>query len=486
MSEKRALGTLALGTLPYNFNARCDLHPTGEIGSVLKGRCADTNLSVRALALDIISKIAVGMGPPFEKHAAKFTTAVGNVTADQKAPIRLAAVATLKAMANACEGLDSMVSGMATSLESTNPALRASLLGFIGAEFQSREPAASIDLAPLALPVLSALEDRNGDVRKAAQTVLPFIVSHAGYNYVVNQASSLKAASRATVLPLIQAVRDATVAAKPSAKATTIEKQSAAVAKPSIPSKAASIASSSSSASLPGRAAVPGKSVSGARGMALKTNALRTAAPSSTNTTTYEEVGRVRAVPNVSRIGGGMRPPSVVRTVESAESSGRQSVKRVPPLRTVEIDSKAIRAKRDGNRWSAENSNASQLLEMLQKQMEPHCSPELATLLFSVDRSAEKDHFAGLTQFEEFYDQATDGARYGLSDEVLRDIRLANVDLPLKYTSIRLHDGSTQMVLKCLDVVLNIVETVDRTSQSGFTDAESNVLLPVLISKVSC
>jgi cytoskeleton-associated protein 5 len=154
-------------------------------------------------------------------------------------------------------------------------------------------------------------------------------------------------------------------------------------------------------------------------------------------------------------------------------------------LHSTDIEAKTQRAKRDGTRWSSDTTNAGHLLETLQKQMEPHCSPEHMGLLFSVDRNAEKDHYAGLAQLEEFYDQTTPASRYGLADDTLRDIRLANVDIALKYTSVRLRDGSTQMVLKCLDLVQRIVETVDRTAQSGFTDAESNILLPALISKVS-
>lgn len=57
----------------------------GEIGGVLKKAMADTNLSVKLLALGIISKISIGMGQPFDKYLRLLTPAVASVCADQKA-----------------------------------------------------------------------------------------------------------------------------------------------------------------------------------------------------------------------------------------------------------------------------------------------------------------------------------------------------------------------------------------------------------------
>jgi hypothetical protein len=65
---------------------------SGEIGQVLKARVTDTNKAVQVLALDIISKIAIGMGKPFERQSRFFVLPVATVLADQKAPIRTAAI----------------------------------------------------------------------------------------------------------------------------------------------------------------------------------------------------------------------------------------------------------------------------------------------------------------------------------------------------------------------------------------------------------
>ncbi|KAG1247452.1 hypothetical protein G6F68_014196 [Rhizopus microsporus] len=59
-------------------------------------------------------------------------------------------------------------------------------------------------------PLFSCLQDRNADVRKAAQTFIPILVSLVGYDTVARQANELKAAQRQTVMPLIESVKGLT------------------------------------------------------------------------------------------------------------------------------------------------------------------------------------------------------------------------------------------------------------------------------------
>ncbi len=430
---------------------------------------------MKNLALTIIAKIATGMGPPFERHARPLAAAVAGVTADQKATTRAAAVTCLQAMSEACGGLDSVVAGLTTGLESTNPALRSTVLGFIGADFAAREPSSSIDLSGLIMPVLTSLEDRNGDVRKAAQAVLPFVVARAGYNQVANQTSSLKAASRATVMPLLEAARDAAAAQKKSlaaAKGPAVAKASA----PAAPARSAPIASSSSAAVPAARNESVPRGLAGARGMSLKST-IRD--PAAAARPTYDEVKASRPTGRLDAIKAiGQSAPAI----HSSSGSGEQ-----PPFSLIDHELKLARGRRDGSKWASDTATSQSLLELLHKQMDTAASPELVARLFSVDRSAEKDHMVGLSMMEEFYNVHTDASRYDLLDDnLLRDVRLENLDLPIKYASARMRDGSTQMVLKCLDLLQNIVEVVDQTAGNGFSDADSQILIPALIGKVSC
>ncbi|QRW01882.1 CLASP amino-terminal protein [Ceratobasidium sp. AG-Ba] len=173
----------------------------GELGQVLKARVGDTNKVVQALALDIISRIANAMNKPFEKHAKLLTLPVATVLSDQKANVRALAVATLSAMATACEGLEPMSTQLGTAMEAANPVQRGALLGWLAEWFKAHEPSPGLDLASWAGPIVSCLEDRNADVRKGAQAVLPIVISSAGFDYVMSQTNSLKPASRSTVVP---------------------------------------------------------------------------------------------------------------------------------------------------------------------------------------------------------------------------------------------------------------------------------------------
>src|ERR1700722_3288702 len=188
-------------------------------------RVTDTNKAGQMLALDIVSRLATGMGKSFDKQTRLFALPVATVLADQKAPIRAAACQTLTAIATACDGVESMVHGLTTALETSNPVQKATLLQWLVDWFKNHQPSSSLDLSNWAAPVVSSLDDRNGDVRKGAQALLPMLIFCAGFDYVLQQPNSLKPASRTSAIPIIQAARLAVPApaspphsSKPSAK----------------------------------------------------------------------------------------------------------------------------------------------------------------------------------------------------------------------------------------------------------------------------
>ncbi|KAG8755464.1 Microtubule-associated protein, microtubule dynamics during spindle orientation, partial [Serendipita sp. 396] len=157
----------------------------GDIGQVLKARVLDQNKLVQALALDIIARIATGMNKPFEKYTRIFAVPVATVLADQKAPIRTSAMATLTAMATACESIDSLVHGLAAALEVQNPMQRSTLLGWLVDWFKDHPPTTANSLSDFAAPTILCLDDRSAEVRKAAQGLLPYLIQNIGYDAVV-------------------------------------------------------------------------------------------------------------------------------------------------------------------------------------------------------------------------------------------------------------------------------------------------------------
>jgi cytoskeleton-associated protein 5 len=380
----------------------------------------------------------------------------------------------LTAIATACEGLDSMVHGLTTALESTNPMQRASLLFWLDDWFKEHEPPASLDLSGWASPVVSCLDDRNGDVRKAAQAILPTVINCAGFDYVLQQTTSLKPASRSTAIPLIHAARAAAQArtpapqvvgghAKPTAKPAAISAQSPASASPPPESPIAPA----------GKSGPPSKM------------GVRRKLPQGTNSrpeSWAEEVPSSR-LPGKPGVGGLKRPGAAASSARGAQSPVASNM----PFSGTNVDAKKARLGKDAQKWINEaGPTKKDMAELLQHQMEPHASKDLVTHLFSHDHNAVNDHLSGLATMAEFYTSAqAHGEKFGVPLEDMRAVALANFDLPLKYVSIKGHEPQSNLIARCLDVVDGVLGFL-RSVNYQLTDPEALCFIPTMIYKVGC
>ncbi|TXT09213.1 hypothetical protein VHUM_02687 [Vanrija humicola] len=452
----------------------------GEIGTVLKKAMADTNLAVKMLALGIITKIATGMGQPFDKYNRLIVAAVCSVCADQKATTRSAALTTLSAIADACGSLDTMYAGIGASLESTNPALRSSVLGWVGDRLTAEPPSRTADLTPLGAPVIAGLEDRNGDVRKAAGAVLPFVISSAGFDFVMDQCAGLKPASKATIVPLVNAARGAAADAAPAPAAAPAAKMPAAAAGParsmSIKAPAARAAPGTpragSAASVLPKATTPGP------GRSLAMKAL-SSAPSARPASSLSD-DRPTGIATKMRLPTARSGSS--STIASIAAPAAASTGRTLPFLTAAAEPRLQRLKRDASRWSLEAAARADSLEYLYTQMEPHTSPDIFTLLFSKDHKAEEDFMASLAVIAEFYDAETSPS-FGLPEHEIIAIQQANVDLALKYAAARLLSNNTQLGIRSLEVISNVLDGLARSGER-LSETEVKLFVPALVIKL--
>ncbi|KAI9483394.1 MAG: armadillo-type protein [Benjaminiella poitrasii] len=192
-----------------------------EFPGVLKQRLNDSNKNLQIMAVEIAGSLAVAMGKPFEKYIKIFTGPVIAVLSDNKANVRAAGVKALENFRNTCS-MELMAPIFGTSLANEAPTLRKELLSWISSSIKKEADAAKYDFTGMVTPLFSCLQDRNGDVRKAAQACLPEIVAIVGYDNVIGKTSELKAAQRQTVLPLIEAARgSATIITAPSSVTPT-------------------------------------------------------------------------------------------------------------------------------------------------------------------------------------------------------------------------------------------------------------------------
>ena len=467
-TKKEALETLQ-AILDQGTSKR--LKPTmGEIAQVLKARVADTNKAVQSLALDIVARIAMGMGKPFDKHTKLFVVPVATVLSDQKAPIRAAAIHTLTAMANACEGIDSMVHFLGTALETTNPTQRGSLLGWISDYLKENPPSLSLDLSNWAGTVVSCLDDRSADVRKGAQALLPSLITSVGFDRVMGHTNALKPASRKTAIPIIQAAKE--LAAPPPT--------SAPPAKPAAKPAVATTAPQPSPTPPPS----PPPAASAPSGVASKPSGVRRKLPQ--GTVRPESRGEpVEEVLNVTRgpeKAGLKRPGVVAPAAKAITPTALASL----PFCSTNMEAKRARLTKDLQKWINEaGPTRKDLADLLQHQMEPHASRELVSQLFSHDHNAVNDHVAGLSTMQEFFLAASSGEdKYGTSVDDIRAVGLACSDLALKYVSIKAHEPQSNLSSKCLDVIEAVISFL-RSIDAQFEDSEALCFVPTFIFKVN-
>ncbi|KAG1782460.1 armadillo-type protein [Suillus placidus] len=469
-ARKEALETLQ-ALLDQGANKR--LKPTiGEIAQVLKARVLDTNKAVQGLALDIVARIATGMGKPFEKQNKLFVVPVATVLSDQKAPIRAAAIQTLTAMATASEGLDSMVHFLGTALEAVNPTQRASLLGWTADYLKDHPPTSSLDLSSWAATVVSCLDDRSTDVRKGAQALLPHLITFVGFDKVMQHTNSLKPASRKTAVPIIQAARDSAVPPLITAPAATTPAKASA-------SKVASSVPANLSPSPPPPSPVPSTTAS-------KLTGVRRKLPQGTNSRPDSRADSVDE-PATSRLPG----VSGLKRAAASSIAAKGSVVPPPgmvsalPFSSMNMEAKRARLAKDAQRWINEGGTTRKdLADLLQHQMEPHTSKDLVARLFSHDHNAVNDYVSGLTTMHNFFSAAESGDdKFGVPPDDLRAVALACSDLALKYVSIKAHEPQSNLSAKGLEVaeaVLAFLRSVD----AQIDDSEALCFLPTLINKL--
>ncbi|KAF8163272.1 microtubule associated protein [Crassisporium funariophilum] len=428
----------------------------GEIGQILKARVTDTNKAVQTLALDIVSRIATGMGKPFEKHARLFVQPICTVFADQKASIRASALLSLTAIAVACDGVESMVPGFTTALEATNPLQKATILQWMVEWFKEQNAPSSLDLHPWAAIVVSSLDDRNSDVRKGAQALLPTVIQCAGFDFVMQQSNSLKPASRASAVPLIQAARPPPPEHIPKASAggkglSTVDVRAASP--PDNPTTAAEA-----------------KPTTKALGVRRKLPPGTVSRPDSRAETPD---GASKVVSNgIKKSAAG----SAAATRQQAATPAAQNSSL--PFLNINADVKKARLAKDANRWVNEGGpTRKDLAELLQSQMEPNANKELVARLFSRDHNAVNDYINGMGIMADFYSEAS-GA-----DDNVEKLCIANLDLPLKYISIKAHEPQPNLISKCMDVVEAVLAFL-RNANYQLTDNEAMCFVPTMVFKL--
>ncbi|KAI8994916.1 armadillo-type protein [Pilobolus umbonatus] len=399
-----------------------------EFPGVLKQRLNDSNKNLQISAVEIAGLLALAMGDPFDKYVKTFTGPVIQTLSDNKANVRAAGITTLENFRKTCK-LEGMLSSCGTALAAESPSLRKELLTWLSASIKEEQGASKYDFSSLITPLFSCLQDRNADVRKAAQACLPEIISVVGYDAVASKTSELKAAQRQTVMPLIEAARGSAPASVPASSAPS--KRASAVEK--RPDTASS--NDERKTPTPSRMKLLGKKKSG--------------------------LASPRATPQP------IQP--------AADESS-------PPVLTSDPRSKQVRAKKE-IRWAFETPRPD-VIEALKALFDANMSPEVTALLFSNSQYAERDRLNGMTVLNECISSPdVSETKYNLDYSDMKKRYVANADLILKYLTIRFFDTNTSMLIKSLDITQNLIAVLDE-EEYHLSEYEAVSFLPFLINKL--
>lgn len=395
------------------------------------------------------------MGKPFEKYVKVLAGNITSVLSDNKANVRSAGVATLETIRQTC-GMEGLIGAFGTSLAADSPTLRKELLAWLSTSLTEDDPSGvTVDYSPLISPVLSCLQDRNADVRKGAQAVLPVVVANTGYDSVMHKVSELKGAQKQTVMPFVEAARGSAPATAPTAAPT-------AAATPKVAASTGTKLKRTSTVAAPESARRPDSAASNGSDDKPPASRLKTSL-----------VGRKKLA----------APRTAATSASSATATAASTEQARPPLLTNDLRAKQMRAKKE-IRWQFDTPR-SDVVDLLRAACEPHIHPDICTLMFSSNQYAERDRLNALTQLDECIAQpdiAMD--KYGLDYDEMKKRYLANADLLFKYLTIRFFDTNTSMLIKCLDLAQHLVAVFD-SEGAPLSEYEAVSFLPFLINKVT-
>ncbi|ORZ13461.1 armadillo-type protein [Absidia repens] len=424
----------------------------GEFPGVLKQRLTDSNKILQIQALEIVGLLVLSMGKPFEKYVKFLSGNLISVLADNKATVRNAGMTTLDIIRQTC-GLEGLIGAFETNLASDSPILRKELLTWLLQSINEQGISiAVVDYSPLISPILSCLQDRNGEVRKAAQAILPSVAMSTGFEMVMRKVSDLNNTQRQTVLPFVESIRG------------------------SVPT-------------------TPAKTISSISSLTAKTKRLSTSTSPARDILHSDFAATTRSGNDLDRRTSGFDRR------QSLDSLGRSTVTKSrvasasplndnfstaqysqPPLLTDDFRTKQLRSKED-IRWQFDASRTD-LIDILQRTCESHIQPDIYRLMFSSSHNAERDRLNALGQLDDcIVKPELSMDKYGLNYDEMKRRYQANSDLIFKYLTIRFLDTSTSMLIKCLDLSQHLIALLD--SQGAIlSEYEAISFIPFLINKI--
>ncbi|XP_065911273.1 cytoskeleton-associated protein 5-like isoform X2 [Dysidea avara] len=395
----------------------------GELPAALKGRLADANKNLIVITLGILSTMATAMGSGAVKHVKVLMTATISVLSDSKAHVRQAAIETMNTWLEQT-GMTCFVEAelFTNALATESPFLRTDLYKWLSEKLPDagKLPNELLAIIPV---VYASLEDRSPDVRKSAQLLIPALMQRVGYDVMVKQTGKLKPTSKQAVVGILE--KHKPTAPPPKSKAT------------SKPAVAASTKQPPSELSEPSHSTETSSTTT--------TATKRGGKPSAKTRGTVKSKDTASAKPTAAAAAEDEGSPLLM-------SSKNQRTKDEQQLKTL--------------KWNFA-SPRTEHIEQLKEQFAPCVSGTLRSQLFHSDFKFHLVALSTLTQCIEDHNAET----------------VANIDLILRWTTLRFFDTNTSVTLKCLEYLQSLFGVLV-TAEYRMSDYEAYAFIPYLVLKV--
>ncbi|KAJ2873191.1 hypothetical protein GGH93_003409 [Coemansia aciculifera] len=546
--KERKAGLDAIQGALDSANHRILPNISGDLYTALKQRLQDANKNLITVTLGLLAALSADSSAAQAPNIRIVALSTIQCLADKKPQLRVAAVAAMTAWANATPASveQAVLPAIPSALADISPELRLSLLQWLADVLAPRhvKGVRLPDLSSLITPLFTCLQDRNADVRKQAQRVLELTVASCGFETVHDACEmQLRGAAKASVAPMVEEFRhtvgaaasgggmdagpprragappvsgrarpgpaDSATSPAPDTVMTAAELLGRQPTSQGRPGPAAAISSSGPAATAAVSAAASGP------GMLRRPMAVRRppGAPAS---------GPVAGAPGsrpLMRSARGQpgsadaqRPgtPSSLSMASQMARMSNEELEGIPPILDCDFRAKEQRARRDMSanpnsvpRWAhlGDGRVRGDLEAQLSEQMSAHFNPLIYRLLFSTGHYKDRDFLSGLTTIEEVISiTSLSQQRFGLplfadlaDEDSLASRYMANIDLLLKYISIRMYDGSTHTLLKSFDLLERLIHMTEESQQqqqarqpasSSWTDYEVQAVLPALIGRL--
>ncbi|KAK0049616.1 cytoskeleton-associated protein 5 [Biomphalaria pfeifferi] len=400
----------------------------GSLPEALKARLAESNKNLQMTTIGICSTLATSLGPHCKGPFKVIGPGLLLCLADSKPALREKVVACLNVWVEHATILPLVDSeALFDALKTESPFLRAELLGWLAEKLPNHKPLPP-ELRSICPYVLTCLEDRNADVRKRAQESLVPLMIHTGYDAFLKALGKCKPATKDQVQPLLEKAKGE-LPAKPVK--TAAKKPSPAAAAPAkstlkpAPSTA-SISAKSEEADDDEPAEKPVRSESKSRVVKGKG---KPAPAASSKKKEEEDFG-----------------PTMNMTV-----SKEQRVKEEKAMKVLKWNFIELRG---------------EFIEQLKSQMEKNFNRAIMADLFHADF---KNHIKAIEQLIKCI-------------ETQEKETLNNLDLLLKWFTIRFFDTNPSMLNKALDYIQQLFSML-ASQDYHLSDLEASSFIPYLILK---